>query len=756
MQALVAVLTLLLAATILALPTRALEIEFSGRTVRRDILALFDSRRERLPHETRIHKFAEMPLGHLGYRLVYRDVNGPLPDAAELGRFRGVLTWFVEPLRRPEVVVQWLDGATAAGLKLVILGEVAPPDSDWTMPAINRVLARLGLEHTGDYVDLTWRAKVGEMNAEMIGFERPLDKALPGFAVIRARGQGAESHLVIDVPSSAGKVSATVVATGSGGGYASHNYTIFYEPNTDRVLWTLNPFAFFKEAFGAERFPVPDTTTLAGRRIYFSHIDGDGWNNLSEIEGHREVQRLSAEVIAREAIIPYPDLPVTVGIIAGDVQLELGGNPAGRTVARQLFALPQVEVASHTYTHPYNWRFFENYDRTAEMTKVEQYQPPDLTPRERLSRGVLRLANKELPADRYDRFVAGTDDLPRTYLRKPFDLDLEVAGALRLTESLAPAGKKAKAYLWSGDTTPFEGAIRAVRAAGARNINGGDSRFDREFPSVAYVPPISRIAGAERQIYAANSNENTYTNDWTGPYYGFFMLEHTLRNTEAPRRLKPFNLYYHMYSGEKEAALASVKHFLDLARASPVIPVTASRYAGIADDFFRTEIEQVDLFSWAVFNRGGLQTVRFDAAEGLMLDIARSKGVLGANRHAGSLYVALDAAHERAIVTLRAAPTSAAAPDGAGTLRLAQLVESRWEISDLRRGACGFEATAQGYGPGEMVWQHPSARGLRVSATGPGGTVSVAAASTDAAGLVRIKINTSAIEPVQIRADCHD
>jgi len=45
-----------------------------------------------------------------------------------------------------------------------------------------------------------------------------------------------------------------------------------------------------------ERLPVPDVTTLDGRRMYFSHIDGDGWNNISEIEGYRETQTTVADV----------------------------------------------------------------------------------------------------------------------------------------------------------------------------------------------------------------------------------------------------------------------------------------------------------------------------------------------------------------------------------------------------------------------------------------------------------------------------
>ncbi len=744
-------------AIVLVQPVVALEIEFSGRKVKRDIIALYDGRRERLPHETRIHKFAEMPLNYLGYRVIYQDVNARLPDAATLGHVQGVVTWFVEPLRRPEAVVDWLDALTARGIKLVVLGEVAPPDAAAMLPSINRILARIGLEHTGEYVDLTWRAFIVEQNPDLVGFERPIDKALPGYSVLRTKGTDVEPHLLIEGPAAGGgRVTATVVATGPGGGFASQNYTVYYEPNTDRVRWTLNPFAFFKRALGSERYPIPDTTTLSGRRIYFSHIDGDGWNNLSEIEGHKEAQRFSADVIAREAIIPYPDLPVTVGIIAGDVSTELGGNPAGRTVARQIYALPQVEVGSHTYTHPYAWQFYETYDRSAEEAKIKEYRPPDQSTRERVTEGIAKLSGKSLPNTRYNPYVAGTDDLPRTYLRNPFDLDLEIGGALRVSESLAPAGRKAKAYLWSGDTTPFPDAIREVRRNGAHNINGGDSRLDREYPSVTYVPPISRPARSERQIYAANSNENTYTNDWTGPYYGFMMLEHTLANTERPRRLKPFNLYYHMYSGEKPASLAAVKKFLELARNSPVVPISAAHYSELADDFFTAEIEQVDLFSWAVTSRGLMQTVRFDASEFLVVDMERSAGVLGSNRRDDGLYVTLDAAVKGAIVTLR---SRSEAEKGVATPRRgppADLIESRWLLSDYAGDGCGFRVNAQGYGPGEMVWQTTARKGFRVAANRSGTQFYEEAVRADADGVLRFRIDASAIEPLTLRFACHE
>jgi hypothetical protein len=493
-----------------------------------------------------------------------------------------------------------------------------------------------------------------------------------------------------------------------------------------------------------------------GRRLYFSQIDGDGWNNVSDIEGHRELQRVSAEVIEREAIVPYPDLPVSVGLIAGDIDPTLGGQAASATIAKRLFALPQVEVATHSYTHPFDWQFFESYDRAEELRRVEQSQSPTLTLRERFTRQVLETAGRPVPNADGDKFVAGSDDLPRTYLRKPFDLDLETAGALRATEALAPTGKRARLYQWSGDTTPFPAAIRAVRQPGARNINGGDSRLDAEYPSVTYVPPISRPAGSERQIYAGNSNENTYTNDWTGPYYGFFMLEKTLDNTEKPRRLKPFNLYYHMYSGERAAALAAVRHMLDRARSERVIPVAASHYATIADDFFGVEIVQVDLFSWAITRRGALSTVRFDDAEQLALDLPHSEGVLGATRHASSLYVALDPARERAVVTLRSRQGEQTARRDNDRASPATLIDSRWQLSSLVQEGCGFQVTAQGYGTGEMTWQTAPRRAFRVTALRGARMLSEEILWADEQGLFQLRIAPSAIEPMQIRFTCHE
>jgi hypothetical protein len=283
-------------------------------------------------------------------------------------------------------------------------------------------------------------------------------------------------------------------------------------------------------------------------------------------------------------------------------------------------------------------------------------------------------------------------------------------------------------------------------------MNGGDSRLDAEFPSVFYVPPISRSVGAERQIYAANSNENTYTNNWHGPYYGQLMLEETLKNTELPRRLKPFNLYYHMYSGEKAASLRAIKTFVDEARVAKIIPVKASEYAAIADDFFAAEIQQLDTSSWTIAHRGNLQTLRFDAADAIDIDDAKSQGVLGTTRHAGSLYVALDPAVEPAMLAIRARDTTGPALEKGS----ARLIDSRWQIQRLHRDACGFTFEAHGYGAGDMTWQAQPGQAFDVEARRSGAVIATDGVTADQDGKLLVPLKFDALNPVEVRFACHD
>ena len=540
--------------------------------VRREILAVYDSREEPRPDQTRIHRFAEMPLNHLGFVVTYWDVNAGFPGAERTANVRGVITWF----RRtpPPLFYLWGREQVRQGVRMVVLGDGGLPSGNTAFADANRLFAEIGFGLSGGLVDLTYGARILHRDA-LIGFERPLDPVLPAFPIVGTFGADVSSHLVLEHREGDLVLASSVVITSSRGGYAANGYFVYEEPGTGRTKWIIDPFAFFQKAFGVETMPIPDVTTLSGRRIWFSHIDGDGWNNVSRVEAYRDKPTIAATVILRELIAPYPDLPVAIGVIGADIDEKYGTPEAGRQTARDLYLLPQVEVATHSYTHPYQWSFFENYDRALE----ERLIGPDETEwKAVLGERMRRLAKRLFPGltrkgEAESKIVE--DDPPRAYSDFPFDLDQEIRGAITAAEEVAPEGKHGTLYLWSGGAEPFEGAIARTRRLGLRNLNGGDSRFDADYPSISYLSPISRAAGAERQIYAGNANDYIYITDGNGRDHGFLHLEATVNATETPRRLKPINVYYHMFAGERAAQLAGVRHHLDSARQALVTPIAS-------------------------------------------------------------------------------------------------------------------------------------------------------------------------------------
>ncbi len=671
--------------------------EFAAEPVRREIMAFYDSREEARPDLTRIHRFAEMPLNHLGFVLTYWDVNADLPSVERAASARGMITWFRRA--QPSEFYVWAHRVVARDTRMVVIGNSGLPSAVTPLADANKLFAEIGFGLSGAGVDLTHGTRILQRDA-LIGFERPLDPVLPPFPIVGTFGHDVSSHLVLEHRAGKLPLASSVVLTSNRGGYAAHGYFVYEEPVTGRTKWIVDPFAFFQKAFGVETAPIPDVTTLSGRRMWFSHVDGDGWNNVTGVEAYRDKPTIAATVILRELIAPYPDLPVAVGVIGADVDERYGTPEAARQAARELFALPQVEVATHSYTHPYQWGFFENYDRRLE----EKLTGPDETEwRSVFGDRMRKLARMLFPGlVRKTSDVAqgkfAAEDPPRAYSQFPFNLDQEIRGAITIAEEYAPEGKRGTLYLWSGGAEPFESAITRTRRLGLRNLNGGDSRFDADYPSIAYLSAISRVVGAERQIYAANANDFIYTTDGGGRDHGFLHLEATIKSTENPRRLKPINVYYHMFAGEKTAQLASVRHHLDAARQALVTPVATSHYAAIADGFFATQISSLGEMTWMVQNRGALQTVRFDDVADLSVDFGRSVGVIGQRRKGNSLYVALDEARADVIVALGPdTPPATGAP-------APYLIDGRWTFRDMRRRDCGFSVMARGYGAGQMNW----------------------------------------------------
>lgn len=749
----------------------------------RTVYAVYDSEIEPDPKYTKVHQYLEVVLNHLGIVVKFVDVSQPLPKMTD--DVRGIVVWtdYNTEINNPDGYLDWLEEAVEQDKKLIVLGGVGVSPAYYGKPngfqRINKLLRKIGVEELSIWESLTYHAHIVHQDDNMVGFERDFGGMLPPYFQTRAYGPGSVSYLTVQQGEDPDSMSDQVIISPRGG-YVSSGYMIYTNQRLNSQQWYLNPFLFMRTALDLPGRPKPDVTTLNGRRIFYSHIDGDGWSSVTEIEKYLRPSTPAAKVLLEEIFRPYQDFPFTMGFIVGDLDPECHGVAGGIEIAKTMLALPNVQAGSHSYTHPLFWRFFQHltpeketpfldhYPRrpndpsnvlSRSWTKVlsllekndlagdrEPLPPPQPKMNKRLSRAEQVAHIKDKLIEKQDEEMLKSYDTPRSYACGQFDLRREVEGSIEFIESFSPPEKKVEIYQWSGNTSPYEEAIAQVRKAGLLNINGGDSRFDTEYPSYTWVSPIGLKIGNEQQIYSSNSNENTYTFLWSKRFYGYRYLRNTIENTESPYRIKPFNIYFHVYSAQKAASLSAVKENLEYARSLEIIPITAKQYTGMANDFYKVEIIPVGDMRWKIRQRGQLQTMRFDQASRKAVDFAGSKGVLGQRYHQGSLYVALDPAVEEPIIQLMVY-------DNFGNYPIAKqpyLLSSRWQISDYDYTKQKLTFTAKGYGLGEMLWKMPADQEFTIEVKKGQNSLYKSQETATNNGFLRLKINTLAIDGVAV------
>lgn len=670
------------------------------QTIPRTIIALYDGALTL----SLAYSMAEMPLNHLGLKVEYHAVTKPLPDLATRPDVRGILTWLGKPtMENAESVYGWVAGASRKGLPVAILGSLPAPENasgEASQSLVNEVLGAAGIRYIGNYRPYAYDMRIVSRDMSMVEFERAYPKALSAVDTYVPATANAKSHLIVQRGDDASTQSHLVVTTPKGGFIAS-DYAHYQDPSDQLKAWYVNPFAFFAVVFRTDGMPMPDTTTISGRRIYYSHIDGDGWNSITEVDSYAGRPVTAAEVILRDIAERHPEWPITVAPIAADLDPAWTGDARAQEIARAFFVLDHIEIGTHTYTHPFKWAFFAPGAKTeSEFPFVRYYRRVTMTAEIQARYDAWKRASR--PEFRFPLI----DDIPRAYGDFPFSLFREVEGSIAYINAFAPPGKKVEVLQWSGDALPFEAALAQVERVGIPNINGWGSRFDGDLPSNGNVAPVGHRVGNQLQIFPSHANENVYTALWKGRFFGFRYLITSLKNTETPRRIKPVNLYYHMYSGEKQAALKALREVISYLGTQSLTPVTTSHFARIAQGFFSTELEPLGPMSWRIKNRGALQTLRFDTARNRHVDFTRSSGVLGQNHNGDTLYVALDPADAEPVLTL----TNASEPKTESPY----LVHSRWLLSGLTRQNQGVNFDAAGFGPGEMIIALPrSTRGAK-------------------------------------------
>lgn len=601
--------------------------------VLRHILGVYDSRGSQDAFAyNKIQLHVSSVLNHMGYLVEPVDMRTEaLPSEEEMEKYDAIITWFEEPdISKPIDFLVWVEKQAMKGKKIIIMGYTGMEEQELTyeefQPDIKARLLRLvGLEYRGFKKKLGVDIRISDLDRDMMEYEQKF-KLYPGdyewvipyknkevktwATIVDQKRPGSESHIVTTSPR---------------GGYAKHGYALWeeeeaYAGSEPRYKWYIDPFLFFSEILGKSPVPIADPTTKNGKRIFFSHVDGDAFNSFSLID----LTQYSSDILYKFYKEEIPHIPVGVSFIGAEVdpfgikgsddmmrdpkgKKDKRGNPVyikGRrgnkrllATAKKIAALPNIQLASHTYHHPYKWK---DPNRTS------------------------------------------------AFKRTPFDYVFEIKGSIDfINKYIAPKGKQVEVLYWSGDTNPPEKAFTLLEKLKVKQINGGDGMYDEKFDSVAHISPYVRKIGKHWQIHSCQSNENLYTNLWREDFNGMEnVLEH-FRRTESPRRLACANLYYHFYSGIRPTALNALRKVYKWAEDEGYEMVYPTEYIAQVEGFISAKIYNVRRNGYLILDRGRLNNLRLDVGE---VDIERSRGVVSVKEVNDSWYISLDSEEKYPII----------------------------------------------------------------------------------------------------------
>ncbi|GLP96347.1 hypothetical protein GCM10007895_16530 [Paraferrimonas sedimenticola] len=392
--------------------------------------------------------------------------------------------------------------------------------------------------------------------------------------------------------------------------------------------WLFDPFDALIPLLELPEIPVADVTTESGRRIATKHIDGDGFPSVSWLPG----KKYSADIIYQQILKPS-SWPHTVSVIEAEVSPNGLFPQASReleSIAKEIFALDNVEIASHSFSHPFFWDLAADID----------YKP-------------------------YGENLA----LPDYVL----DYDKEVGGSVDYVNSrLSPPGKQVKVFLWTGAANPSEDIIAKTKRLGLVNVNGGNTYLVNDNPSLSQVFPHINWHPSAVQVYAPIMNENLFTNLWKENYEGYIRVLETFKLLGEPRRIKPVSVYYHMYSGEYPSALKALKEVYAWVAEQPLTPLYLSEYAERAQALYETGVARHLLSpKWRVRSTG-VRSLRVGSDTKLATNY---KGVAGAADGPDGQYLTLS----KATSDFALIPKSAEVTYSLPMLNSANAIVTKWE-----------------------------------------------------------------------------
>ena len=627
----------------------------------RRVLVLFKGSEDRIYLNSPFYTYTGAIVTYLGLVPDYLDIEQEKPDDRTMEKYGAIITWFSTPvIKGVSEYNTWLIHQIDKGKKIIILGDYGAlyeKDTYKMTPFVKQVFSRLNLELPGEetYIRENLRIlqndlitskhfvnvfstfqpisldygradrycaclpfiKIINKEDSYFNFETTFKDDRINPVVFKSKDKDNRELISLYVADTGKSTCALIAPWGGllGGDFfyeleeskeeaaSIDNYNdllkLHYDvkpTTTNNGKWVVNPFAFLNQSLHIETLPRLDYTTLNGQRIFYTHLDGDGLSNLSYIP-----TRYSGEVIKEEIFETY-NLPMSVSIITGEMEKhnkKYYNYPV--TIARSIFALDNVEIATHTHTHPFN-------------------MGGDL---------LVDVINK------------GHDKSYDVHFSKP-DKHTEILYSTALiNQYIAPPGKKVKTVFWPGMCNPGEEFIEEADRLGLQNLNGGDPIYDEEHKSYSNLCQIYVKRGERLQTRTSGSNDYIYTDSWTRNYGEMKKLIDHINHTDKPVRIYPINVYYHFYSGMYTEGVDAIKAIYDYCLQNHIAPLFASQYCLIVKDFYCSETGRTDDGGYVIHNTGYLRTVRFDNTD-LAPDMERSQNIIGFDYYNNSLYIFLD------------------------------------------------------------------------------------------------------------------
>ncbi|MDB6137201.1 MAG: hypothetical protein JWO94_273 [Verrucomicrobiaceae bacterium] len=609
------------------------------------------------PPDTYSAQMLQMALEWMGYEMEFHDVGkGRPPQVLDAKYCAVILDSALElPYDDEEFYFKWIISQRDRRLKLLFLGGY--PGSRKELRA--EFAAALGIRGGLDEIIGAKSSRFLHLDKSMVNADllpRPRTNGL----VAALAPEGSRVWLSITATDQRGtEKEGDAVYTTDWGGAVLEPY-LYFRTSPDDVHAVIDPFAYLATLVPANAFPVPDSTTRDGLRMFETHIDGDGFATLSK----KHLNVTCAEIMRDEFLKKYP-FPITVSVIQAEIQgLVKDQSPADcpryEDIARSIFALENVHGASHAFSHPFVWM------PGLDIEGAKGYATP---------------------------WLEFTD--PAAYPK--FDLHREIEGSVRyIQDALMPPGKKLEVFLWSGNCRPSGEALRMVSSLGLEAFNGGNTIINRRAEGIAAISSKDTFMDGELQVYSPVQNEFTYTNGFTGPLYGGYRLVlDTFERTGTPRRLKPVNMYFHFYSvqsGESQAALHDVYEWC---LKQPLHSISARDFVLLVKDCRGTRLYSAGPHRWIAENTGHCRTFRVPAHWGPPY-LPACEGVTGFNTEQDQTYVHTDG-RPRVVMDFTANPQSQPwLVSSSGDITLAGLTadEIKGSVQDLRTNQVVFGGLA--------------------------------------------------------------